>query len=911
MNKTRIKTRRQPDRNPERKESGAGTGGPRASCDPISGTLKRRLLDSTALNWCQWGGGVALAAGIVAGLLAQPAWANPEGGVVAGGGATISTAGTQLTVHQQTDQAIINWQSFSIGSNEVTRFEQPGAGSIALNRVVGGARSDISGLLQANGNVWIVNPAGVLVNAGGRVDVSGFLATTADIRDADFLNRRFEFSKPSPDQDATVVNRGTISVGERGLAGLVAPGVGNAGLISGRMAQVVLAGAPTFTVDFSGDGLVRFDATSKVTKRPDGVTALVTNDGVISAPGGTVMLTANAAAGIIDDVINSKGVIAAQAIAVQGGDVILSGGDSGIVTVEGTIDVSGAAAGQTGGTVTVTGQKVGVLAGARIDASGSAGGGEVRIGGDFQGGHASAEKLAQFNVRPARKPVPNAKVTVIAAGAVINADATLYGSAGQVIVWADDQTYFEGTIEARGGLNGGDGGFVEVSGKQTLSFRGGVDTTARHGTAGTTLLDPRDITITSAGADDAGLSATGILFNDAGIDTNTDATFTPGAIGALTGAVVIQASRDFFVNDAVTFTAATTVSLEAGRNMSVAATIDSTGTIPITLLAGQAFDANGDAAGSITTTAALGSATTGDLVLTSGTGGISLGGNVTSVGTVTFNNVVTLAADTIVDTAGAATSGAVHFVAAVDSDATPRSLTLRTGSYTATFDDAVGGVSPLATVQVGDGSAAGHAAFTPGGGLTTLAVGATALNVDATSAGSTATLNGLLTATATVGVTAGANAAQLTLNGEGANALVAATLNEAGGGTATLVVSGAADQTVSGTIDGSAAGLGRLQVLNGANTASFSGAVGTTRLALVQIGTGSAAGHAAFTPGGGLTTLAVGATALNVDATSAGSTATLNGLLTATGTVGVTAGANAAQLTLNGEGANALVAATL
>ena len=429
-------------------------------------------------------------AALVVGILfrASSSEANPEDGQVVAGGATINrTTPSRLDVIQKTNKAIIDWRSFSIDPGEQTNFQQPSASAVTLNRVGGGVSSNINGQLTANGQLFLINPNGVVFGNGARVNVGGLVATTADIRNEDFLAGRYRFDKPSDNPDAGVLNRGVIHVAEGGYAVLAAPWVRNEGLIQARLGQVALAGAKTFTLDFNGDGLLQFDVGSAVGEWPRGadgmpVNALVSNPGTILADGGVVALTARAASDVVDRVINMDGVIQARAVNVKGGTIILSGGDEGIVGVSGTLDASGLEAGQVGGTVKVLGEKVGLFDGARVDASGSAGGGVVLVGGNFQG----------------KGPEPNAKRTYVDANARITADATKSGDGGRVIVWADEVTGFYGDITARGGSESGNGGFVEVSGKKNLDFRGKVDLSAANGSLGTVLLDPENINIVDA-----------------------------------------------------------------------------------------------------------------------------------------------------------------------------------------------------------------------------------------------------------------------------------------------------------------------------------------------------------------------------------------------------------------------------
>jgi filamentous hemagglutinin family protein len=191
-----------------------------------------------------------------------PSWSNSNGGIVVGGQATITQKPAVTTIDQTTDRAIINWKGFSIDKGELTKFNQPGTNSVALNRVTGGDPSTISGQLQANGHVWLVNRNGILFGPTAQVDVHWLLATTADIADQDFMKGLNNFSIPSPNPDASVVNMGTITIGEYGLAGLVAPHVRNDGLIQGRLGQVVNAIAPAFTLDFYGESQAATSAPS-------------------------------------------------------------------------------------------------------------------------------------------------------------------------------------------------------------------------------------------------------------------------------------------------------------------------------------------------------------------------------------------------------------------------------------------------------------------------------------------------------------------------------------------------------------------------------------------------------------------------------------------------------------------------
>ena len=190
-------------------------------------------------------------------LGASPAAAGPEGGTVVGGAATIQGAGTPaVIVNQATSSAVINWNTFNIRANESVRFNQPSSSSVVLNRVTGGqGPSEIMGTLTANGRVFLINRDGILFGPGSVVNTAGFLATTNDIRNADFMAGRYNFNIPGR-PDASIVNQGRITATSGGFAALVAPGVRNSGTITATLGTVALASGNSFTLDMYGDKLI-------------------------------------------------------------------------------------------------------------------------------------------------------------------------------------------------------------------------------------------------------------------------------------------------------------------------------------------------------------------------------------------------------------------------------------------------------------------------------------------------------------------------------------------------------------------------------------------------------------------------------------------------------------------------------
>ena len=419
------------------------------------------------------------------GIFPSIVFALPTDPTIQSGSVTIDTVTPEnMNIYQSTDKAIIDWGSFNINTMEHVDFQLL-QGGVTLNRVTGNDPSQILGKLTSNGDLWLVNPNGVFFGNNAQVDVHGLVATTSNITNSNFLSENYNFDIPSFFSN-TIVNQGTITAAEGGLVALVAPSVKNLGVINARLGKVSLASGKTFTLDFYGDQLINLGIDSKVVDQVTGMngetlSSLVTNSGSIFADGGVVRLDVNAAQDIVDHAINMDGVIQARSVMEKNGKIILMGGDEGDVHVSGTLDASGYNKGETGGEVNVLGHLVGLYGTGFIDISGDSGGGTLLFGGDYQG----------------NGTVPNALDTYIGPDTQIFADAVNYGNGGRTIFWADRRMHFQGIVKGRGGKYFGDGGFVEVSGKEELFFDGSVDTTAANGKTGILLLDPDTITISS------------------------------------------------------------------------------------------------------------------------------------------------------------------------------------------------------------------------------------------------------------------------------------------------------------------------------------------------------------------------------------------------------------------------------
>ena len=806
---------------------------------PYRPSFRQRCLTSTALS------GLVLISGMT-GL----SHANPTGGNVVAGGATIAQPSSAVTeVTQTTNRAIINWNSFSINTGERTQFYQPSASSWVLNRVTGGDPSRIAGQLVANGNVAISNASGVVFAKGAQVDVNGLIATTADIHNEDFMAGKFNFNIPSSNPNATVTNDGQISIADHGLAALVAPGVANSGIIHAKFGKVTLAGAQTFTVDFYGDGLISFDVGSKVTQGPLGpdgqpVSALVTNTGQIQADGGTILLTADAVDNIVTDIVHAGGVLQAHSVGAQTGRVMIEGGNSAgsTVLVSGVIDASGRNAGETGGTVNVRGDRVGVLSSATIDVSGQSGGGNVAIGGTFHGagGH-------------------NAAATVVQKGATIYANAITKGDGGKIAIWSNRYTSFEGSVYARGGRNGGNGGYLETSSAGNLSVGSGsvVDLRSYSGKAGLWLLDPSNLEVVHAddgtGGRDGNIDTAGgtLSFVDGGAnDTISDSAINAGLAKA---DVVLQAQNDIKVDG----TADTGTAIDGATVENGAVQINSTSSNSLTLQAGRSVTINSGA--SITLkgnfTAVADDSSAGD---TGNRGGGA--GDLTMTGATINTSSGATSVVTLTDTAGTTVGGTIYTAGAIALGSITAgangTLTVNGGatgiSQTSADTLTNGGASSFSTTANNATIGLAHSTNALTGGVTFNTAGTTG-NVALKNSGGTAlaasTVNGslavedatgsisqtgALTITGTSSFATDANAATIALNTQ-SNALTGAvSLETMGAGGDASLKNGVAG---TGTVLGVSAVGGNLSIEETTAGISQTGAVHVTGTSRFQMDT--------------------------------------------------------------------------
>ncbi|WP_194266237.1 autotransporter-associated beta strand repeat-containing protein [Dechloromonas sp. H13] len=883
-----------------------------------------------------------------------PPGALPTGGTVVAGQADIVASGTRMDITQGSQKAIINWQGFDIGSQAQVNFAQPNASAVALNRVSGPAATRIEGQLTANGQVFLINPNGVLFGNGARVNAGAFVASTLNIRDDDFLTGNYTFTGTG----GAIENQGAISAAPGGYLAFIAPKITNAGTLSAPQGTVAMGAGERVTLNFAGDRLVGLSVTAAT------LDTLIENRQAIRAEGGAILLTAAGAEAVTRGVINNSGVLEAGSLTADGGRIVLTAGNdinfgagssvavdgqkggeitvqakAGTLLADGSLSARGASG--TGGSVQLLGRQVGLVNAAQVDASGATGGGTVLIGGDYQGGNAA---------------VQNAWRTYVSPAATIRADALQQGDGGKVIVWADDATRFYGKISATGGTLAGNGGFVEVSGKGYLDFNGVVDTAALNGSVGTLLLDPTNIEVVSGGTatlaqvnqfTDPDLTASCAAFGNAACSR-----IAPTTINAATANVVLQATNNILFTNAVSMTnpgwslTATTqtgnitvnapivtanrttsgttgaVTLTAGGNVVLNADI-ATGSATVADAAGNTTAASG----AITVTAVTGISGAGRLITGNATltgaaagteairsGNITL--NVTGAGAIGLGgtNALTIGSATGNGAGSTATTGNITFTSAdrinngtagsaidVSFGAATGGATNTVGSLTATTD---GGAGASGEIVITSGEALRLGAINAGGGAITLDVGAATTSAGVISGTGTSltklgagtlTLSGANTYTGATNINAGTlalGAANRIANTSAVTVASGATFNLANFAETVGSLAGAGNVTL---------GSATLTAGGDNTTTSFSGVVSGTG-GLIKAGTGTLTLSGANTYTGTTTISAGTLVAANNTAlgTTAGGTVVsgTNASLALQG--GITIGAE--TLSLNGTG---------
>ncbi|MES2295946.1 MAG: filamentous hemagglutinin N-terminal domain-containing protein [Pseudomonadota bacterium] len=571
--------------------------------------------------------------------------ANPNAPVVVNGSATFNQQGNVFSI-TNTPNTIINWQSFNINEGEITRFIQQNADSSVLNRILGQDPSKILGALQSNGHVFLINPNGILFGRDSRVDVGGLVASTLNLSNGDFLAGRKNFA--AGPVAGNISNAGAINSAAGSHVFLIASNVENSGVITSPQGQVILAAGHTVQLVDSRDPNMHV-----VVSAPD---SAALNLGHVIAQGGKI--------GIYGALVTQRGRVSADSAVVgENGKIVFKASRDTMLEQGSVTSATGAG---TGGEVQVLGERVALAGNASIDASGQLGGGTVLVGGDYQGKNGA---------------VHNAQMSVLDRDASIKVDALASGNGGKAIVWADDTSLVYGSISARGGLAGGDGGTVETSGKKTLSMIGArVDAGAAKGRAGSWLLDPYNVNITTGTTGGAFAGGGTSIFTPTAVSSTADATTIVGALnggtnvnitttgaGAQAGDITVSSALSWntypsilslvadgaiAINNTVTSTGGGTLKLNSGASITQTAAI----TVPnvSAVAAGAVTLTNtGNNIGTIAGSAAGG---TGFQFVTSTDTATGTVGGVVGVST-TNNKAISLTSSTGVMTVGDAVSG--------------------------------------------------------------------------------------------------------------------------------------------------------------------------------------------------------------------------------------------------------------
>lgn len=490
----------------------------------------------------------------ILGALSSSAMAAPVGGQIVAGSGSISNAGSNTAIQQNSSRLIINWNSFDTSANESVTFRQPWSGAIALNRVVGQNPSILLGRLYASGQVFIVNPNGVLFGASSQVNVGGLIASTLSLSNNDFFKRHYAFANER--QAGAVVNQGLIRTAPGGYVALIAPRVNNQGALFSPDGFAALAAGNRVTVTLSDHRMIGLSVEQGVLR------ALASNSGLIEANGGQVWLAADSEDTLLAGVVNNSGVIRARS-AVNHDGVIKLVADGGTAEVGGTLDAS-ARPGGSGGFIETSGARVNLTPGADVTTAAANGstGNWLIASNNFT----VAARGANVNAN-ARELSRLLQATNITIGAVSSGSGTI--SVNQALAWNTPTTLsllavngiaVNASINASaGGLLFGTAGIVTQSAPITaasLALLGpGAqfqldDASNRIGTLAANtgsivLSDSMPLVVGTVGDPTTGITTTGSTTLSA-----PSITLDAPVIGTATGTAVTLAAASSFVNHA-------------------------------------------------------------------------------------------------------------------------------------------------------------------------------------------------------------------------------------------------------------------------------------------------------------------------------------------------------------------------
>jgi len=410
------------------------------------------------------GAATALMTSLLAGsglvLAAPPVNQLPTGGQIVGGSTagTISTNGAAMTVNQNQQRMIANWDTYSIGQNASVHYQQP-TGGVALNRVNGGQPSEIFGKLTATGAVYLLNSAGIIFGKTAQVDVGALVASTGKISDADFLAGKLRLLQENA--GGKVLNEGELKAAVDGYIALLAPEVRNQGVIFAEKGTVVLAAGKAYELQFNGTNL------ANVRVEPGEFAALVENKQVVEAPGGLIILSALAANKLQGAAIRNSGTLDASSLTMKGGRIVLEASAS--VENTGTITAAGSTT-QPGGRVEIAAPQV--VQNGTVDVSGSTGGSvQIKANESFtQGGQILAKGLAGTG---GAIQLQQAQTLSLQAGSKLDASGSTQG--GSVYAESANSLKVEGSVDASS-TNGTGGEITLAAGTEIILNNATLDT---------------------------------------------------------------------------------------------------------------------------------------------------------------------------------------------------------------------------------------------------------------------------------------------------------------------------------------------------------------------------------------------------------------------------------------------------
>ncbi|MFA5431050.1 MAG: filamentous hemagglutinin N-terminal domain-containing protein, partial [Candidatus Omnitrophota bacterium] len=591
----------------------------------------------------------------------------PAGAVVQAGNASITSDGTNMTVVTDAAKTWIDWTGgFNIGAANSVNNIAAETSAVILHRDITGALSNIQGALTANCNVFLLNPSGILFGSGAQINVAGLLVSTLNMSIQDFINGDYLLEQGVADA-GLITNLGEINAtGPTGVT-LAGGAVRNEGVINAGLGTVNLVSGSKVTLNADSEGLIQVAVDGQVLenvydKNGNKVEFGVDNVGEINANGGKVYIETEAAQNVFSKLINQSGVVKAGSMVNKGGKIVLVSNSEGVVENSGTMNVSGVEDGASGGTIEIRGEKVGQFGSVKADGLGAGDGGNVELRA--------------------------AKTVALGPHSATTANAGVNGNGGRVVVFSPDSALMAPTaqIAVRGGDNSGNGGFVEFSGQKYVEVNGIIDRRAPNGKAGLLLIDPTDITINDAGADDTLWTADAWADDSSRatsqIDIDTlithllagDTTITTLSGGVGSGDITLNAPGRILTN-----TTAHSLTLTAERNITFSTAVNFEGSGSLNLnasgavavnnsvaLNGGAFDSNGTSF----TSGALGTITTngGAVDLSGHSAGITIGaaintggGSFISAGTAfdnTGGTITTAGGDITINQTGAVIIGA-------------------------------------------------------------------------------------------------------------------------------------------------------------------------------------------------------------------------------------------------------------